>query len=397
MAVKTSYGSITMVDIGDLGELSVVPMSNQPSMVVYDPDTNTYLPDWSTSNLVLTPTIYYAGTQLSSSTQGLSVSWYENSEQATPTSTYALTVSTNKLSSSDYITYIVVVEYIESSSGVTLRAKGQISFSKVSNAFQAVVFQIFTPNGNVINNETNTITVSPKLTEGSNEVTITSNMIQWYVYTGSGYDEIETSASTNPIYKDGVNLIITPAGVSSYLSVKAAVTYTPTGMPNSNTYEAYQSVYDKSDLFQVEVVSTLGDKLLNSEGVGIIYTKITKNGVLYDGIVSTAVATSNTPAAFNTAVAKPGVIGTNPSNYCWYCTSSSLALYSKKSSTSWPAVSSSSDPHTVKYEWTGTHNAISSAPTSASIYGWGNNKAILLNGNLVNRKTTFNVTASSLI
>jgi len=33
-----AYGSITLVDIGDLGQLSVVPESNQPSTVIYDPN-----------------------------------------------------------------------------------------------------------------------------------------------------------------------------------------------------------------------------------------------------------------------------------------------------------------------------------------------------------------------
>ena len=42
----TAYGSITIVDIGDLGELSVTPQSNQPIMVIYDPDSNSYSPNW---------------------------------------------------------------------------------------------------------------------------------------------------------------------------------------------------------------------------------------------------------------------------------------------------------------------------------------------------------------
>ena len=53
----TAYGSITIVDIGDLGELSGTPQSNQPIMVIYDPDSDSYSPNWGDSNLVLTPVV----------------------------------------------------------------------------------------------------------------------------------------------------------------------------------------------------------------------------------------------------------------------------------------------------------------------------------------------------
>ena len=76
----TAYGSITIVDIGDLGELSVTPQSNQPIMVIYDPDSNSYSPNWGDSNLVLTPVVYYGAQCLldrtsTSKPTGLNISW----------------------------------------------------------------------------------------------------------------------------------------------------------------------------------------------------------------------------------------------------------------------------------------------------------------------------------
>jgi hypothetical protein len=99
------------------------------------------------------------------------------------------------------------------------------------------------------------------------------------------------------MYISGTNLIIKPTAVDSYLSIKCIASY------SSKTYTAYQSVYDKTDIFQITVLSTLGDKLVNSVGTGIIYTKVLRNGEPYDEIKSTAVATSNAAASFNNAVA----------------------------------------------------------------------------------------------
>lgn len=275
------------------------------------------------------------------------------------------------------------------SNGTTLGTQTfTYTWVKNTQGESAVLFQLYTPNGNIVSNNDNAITITPMLIEGALDKT-TSGSYRWYKYANGTYDtEITSSTSTDPIYKSGNNLIINPSGVDSYLSIKCVATYTPTGATSAATFTAYQSVYDKTDIFQITVLSTLGDKLVNSVGTGIIYTKVLRNGEPYDEIKSTAVATSNSAAAFNTAVSQQGVSGADPTNYCWYATSTSLSLY-RKSGTSWSAVSSSSDPHIATYSWTGLHI---SDNTNATIYGYGKNKAILLNGAIVNKKTMFNVT-----
>ena len=119
MAAK-AYGSITIVDIGDLGTLSVTPESNQPISVIYDPNqgTNgTYVPDWTEAPLTLTPIIYYGGTQINA--KDATVTWKRkvksgsetdisstNGESMNSTSK-VLTVNKNVLSGSNsIITYI---------------------------------------------------------------------------------------------------------------------------------------------------------------------------------------------------------------------------------------------------------------------------------------------------
>lgn len=286
---------------------------------------------------------------------------------------------------------ITLNAYPDSSHTSTTDKLGTQTFTytwvKNTQGESAVVFQLYTPNGNIVTNNDNAITISPQLIEGSVDKT-DSGTYRWYKYQNGSYDtEITSTDSTDPIYKSGNNLIVNPSGVDSYLSIKCVATYTPTGATSSSTYIAYQSVYDKTDLFQITVLSTLGDKLVNSIGTGIIYTKVLRNGEPYDEIKSTAVSMSTTAAAFNSAVSQTGVTGADPSNYCWYATNSSLALY-HKSGSSWLAVSSASDPHVATYNWTGLHINDNS---SATITSFGKKKAILLNGDVVNKKTMFTV------
>jgi hypothetical protein len=67
--ITRAYGSITIVDIGDLGTLSVYPESNSHTSVVYDPNVSTgsrYNPDWTETGkeLILSPVIHYGGQDL---------------------------------------------------------------------------------------------------------------------------------------------------------------------------------------------------------------------------------------------------------------------------------------------------------------------------------------------
>ena len=55
----TSYGSITIVDITDIGEFSVYPKIQGSKNQIYNVDTNTPTPDWTTNNIIIDPVAYY--------------------------------------------------------------------------------------------------------------------------------------------------------------------------------------------------------------------------------------------------------------------------------------------------------------------------------------------------
>ena len=147
-----SYGSITITDLTDLGQLSAQIMGNMPTTVIYDEDQGNFNPDWSntSTNLQLTPLIMYGGTTLSGNSSGLTVTWKKKigtNEPTTITSsstilinntTKALTIKENPFVAVNgvmpsFITYILEVDYADSSLGLTaqnaLHAESRITFS----------------------------------------------------------------------------------------------------------------------------------------------------------------------------------------------------------------------------------------------------------------------------
>lgn len=144
---QVTYGSITLVDLTDVGQLSVYPTSNQPLSIIYDPDQNSYTPNWGSTNLTLSPSIYYNTTVLKPPADGLTVTWTRREGTAAATALTTgetlqtngdLKVTANKFTpNSSMITYIVTVEYLEPETQKTLKAEGQITFSLVKLASSA--------------------------------------------------------------------------------------------------------------------------------------------------------------------------------------------------------------------------------------------------------------------
>ena len=156
MATTTvSYGSITLTDITDVGELSVYPKSNLPQSVIYSPDQNSFTPNWGSSNLILSPSIWYGGSQLSTNDNSVTVTWSRRegigaitalttgetvsdgtmiiSDETIPKGT--LVVNQNKFTeNSTMITYIVAISYQEPTISQALTAQGEITFTMTKQA-----------------------------------------------------------------------------------------------------------------------------------------------------------------------------------------------------------------------------------------------------------------------
>lgn len=223
---QVTYGSITLVDLTDVGQLSVYPTSNQPLSIIYNPDQNTYTPNWSTSttNLVLTPVIYYNNTPLTGNTTGVTITWKRREGAGNITALTSgetkqangnLKVTANKFNSnSTMISYIVTVEYVEPEIQKTLTAEGQITFSLVKLASSAktciisgdTVFK-YNTNGTLVSDSYITLTAK------TNNVSIQQWQYKdingnWTQITGSDTGEtLIVNASDNTLFVNDVATI----------------------------------------------------------------------------------------------------------------------------------------------------------------------------------------------
>ena len=129
----TSYGSITIVDLTDVGQFSVYPYANSGNTQIYSEETQGYTPDWSASpNLVITPVITYAGNDV---TQAASVRWYVKGSD-TPISTINAGVANKALTISQNLTDVVTRTYVvratyTTQTSATVNAEGEITFNKL--------------------------------------------------------------------------------------------------------------------------------------------------------------------------------------------------------------------------------------------------------------------------
>jgi hypothetical protein len=222
MAQAVAFGQITITDITDVGTLSVYPTSNLPLSVIYNPDQTgaaQYNPNWGSTNLTLTPVIYYGGQTLTASSSGVTITWERQEGVGAETSLTTgeakqangnLLVSANKFTTTiSMISYIVSVQYIEPDSGVELNAKGKITFSLIKQPSAAKTCSI--EGGTIFKyNSSQTLVGSASiiLTANVNNVTISEWQYEnsnggWTKYPNSSNSATLTvNESTNAVFNN---------------------------------------------------------------------------------------------------------------------------------------------------------------------------------------------------
>ena len=161
-------------------------------------------------------------------------------------------------------------------SGLTSTHK--FTWTKNIQAESAVLLQVYAPQGDVIVNKENNVTLNTTLTYGTNAVT-SGVTYQWAKYEGTSYTNITTGGTSS-------SLTVTPDMVDGVASFRCTATY------GGKPYIAYWCVTDKSDPVQLYLHSTIGDKIVNGQGVGAIYALAFRNGDEIDPIKSTVFSTN---------------------------------------------------------------------------------------------------------
>lgn len=144
MAKISAYSSISVVDYSDIGQLNFYLTSNQPTSVIYNPNLNIYVPDWSNSILQITPMISYNGRVISLSDNTLTISYKRKDGDGADSSLTngeivengVLKVNQNKLPDtvSGLLTYVCTVTYTDPTAKIPLVAESSLSYSLINLA-----------------------------------------------------------------------------------------------------------------------------------------------------------------------------------------------------------------------------------------------------------------------
>ena len=347
--MSKAQGQFTIIDYNDALTLTGYIGSNLAKTQMYNPDNDTYSPNWASTNLVLTPSLYVIGTTTDQITSAAvtSVKWYIGSSSTaitgsgnyvlSGTKSHILTVKGNVMSGQPGIDYRCVVTYKDPSTGLSITHPLTISFSRVVNGSGITDLLVTTPTGNVFkNNEVASLTARAELWRGS-IVDITNVAYKWAVMdssvtstSSSGYDAAfgtgwRKLSDTTGKYTGTTTATITiyAAAVDSYAVFKCIATDSDSASSTYNsTFADVATFIDNSDPIQVVVTSTGGDVFKNGQGSTVLsavcyqagtevdtegkgtytWTKYTKDGVIDTAWGTNGNKTGKTLAVSNTDV-----------------------------------------------------------------------------------------------
>lgn len=295
MAVAT--GQVTIIDYNDAVTLTGFISSNRPKTQQYNPDNETYSPDWATDNVTLTPSLFILGgtNDIIGTSAVQDIIWYDGAAPTVPLvngATYqipesglkTLKIKTNILASVAAKDFICQINYQDPASGLQLVYKTSISFSKVINGGGIADAVAWCPDGNIFKNGTPaTIKAECYLWRGS---ILDSSSVehQWYKQDGTVSTDLGGGIGWRPLssnfnlgcsgYTTSV-LTIVPGAIDNYAVFKCRIKDTQVG---SNTEGDYffdtVTVIDQSDVIQVTVESSGGNIFKNGEGETLLKARL---------------------------------------------------------------------------------------------------------------------------
>ena len=309
MAV-VSTGQFTVIDYNDALTLTGFISANQRINQTFNPDNQSYLPNYASTNLVLTAQLFKAGSSTeilsnpAESANIVSIKWYDDTSSnpvaLTDNTTYAgtstrvLTIKANIMTPSNPGKNIsVVVQYRDPSTGLTLDYKTQINLSLVSNGSALAMANAYCPSGNVFKNGTiASLPIKAELWRGS-AVDTTSVTYKWAIQdptvsstSSSGYDsdfgigwKKLTESAGNATGTTTNTLTVFPAIVVNCAVFQVSIKDTDSSSPTYNTsFKTTATIIDQSDPIAVVISSTGGDVFKNGIGSTTLTAELYQNG-----------------------------------------------------------------------------------------------------------------------
>lgn len=304
--MSRAQGQFTIIDYNDAITLTGYIGANQAKTQMYNPDNGSYTPDWTKTNMVLTPSLYVAGSAADVITGAAvqSVKWYDGSTAISAGTSYGLsgtkshilTIKTNTLAGLPGKDYRCEIVYRDPTTGLDLSFTETISLSRVVNGGGITDLMVTTPDGNVFKNgSVSYLTAKAQLWRGST-VDSTDVSYQWYKQDpsvskdegGVGWKKLtNTAGAYSGVTTD--TLTVYAASVDSYAVFKCIAKDTDSASPTYNTsFTDAASFVDMTDPYTLLVTSTGGDVFKNGEGSTVLEahlyqagTEVTPTGVTF--------------------------------------------------------------------------------------------------------------------
>lgn len=305
-----STGQITIVDYFDAVSLTSFVASNQALTQTYNPDNATYSPNYATSNLILTPSLFKAGSGVDeiTSAQVKSIKWYDGVTEIVAGTNYGLpafatgtnrplTVKANILSGSTVSkTFVCEIIYTDAGTGLDVTVKSSITISRINNGGGVTMAQVTSPDGNVFKNGSGSLKAKGELLRSSG-VDTTSIVYEWFVQDASqstdvgggiGWKKIDATYNLGITGYTTTEITIPSSAVSGLETFKVRIKDGDSASPTYNQYfTATLTFVDQTDPIQAVVQSTGGDVLKNGVGSTTLTAKLFQAGQEVDSAGTT--------------------------------------------------------------------------------------------------------------
>ena len=220
-------------------------------------------------------------------------------------------------------------------------------------------------NSTIFNGTVQTITLQPIVTKNHGSYTIGSGEIQWWYVLNGTLTRVQSTTSTDSIYLNNNQLIITPAAVNGGTSVQCRF------IKDGKTFYQYLPIEDYTDEFRCELFSTIGDKITNGQGSGFVECLLYRNGYEIDKVTTNPTVTSAREAT-----------GASPH-------AAVISIATEMGAN--PKPSNVADISSIVYAW--TYKTVDSngtlQPLNDSTYN-ASGKAIYIDGSMIDKKIMIN-------
>lgn len=284
---NTGRGFITIVDMNDNRTLSFGISSNQATTQIVDPNNNLYAPDYTTTNLVLTPFLYYSGGSTDQISQCTNITWTINGGSTSgwgtvaSTNPCALTINHN-LANVSQLLVVCTANFVDPDTSVSTTVKSSITISKLSSAGDNINCILTFPGSSIFYNDSvASIQIQASMYVGTTLDTTNINY-EWYQLMNGSWTKLTSSNHGTIANYTNRTITIYPDDVLNFEQFKCKVkdTDTASGTYNQTAESMPVIVYDLSDPYAIEIYSSTGNILTAGASSTTLRADVTRGGII---------------------------------------------------------------------------------------------------------------------